>query len=136
MNKQLNNKTNRELIADRRKEVIALRREGCSFREIGDILGVSSTTAFKDAKAIIAEVVRETKDMYEEIRAIELMKLDELEVANLPKAMDGDTKASGIILSIQKRRAELLGLDAPAKSKIDLDGGLNIVLPKGDPEKG
>ena len=127
-------KTNKEQRALRKREVLRLRRENCSFREIAEILAVSPSTACNDAKAIVEEVMNEAKDMYEEIKAIELMSLNELQEANMPAALDGDTKASSIILSIYKRRADLLGLDAPVKSKIAHEFD-NIKLPKGDPEK-
>jgi hypothetical protein len=123
------NRVNREVIAARRKKVMELRLQNYTFREIAKIVGTSSTTTFSDAKAVLKELVEDSKDMAEEIRATELLYLNELQVAAMPDALEGDTKSINTILSIQKRRAELLGLDAVVKKDITM--GFDVVLPKG-----
>jgi len=42
-------------VQDRQARVLDLRKQGCTYREIGDILGISRQTAFRDIKAAMVE---------------------------------------------------------------------------------
>jgi hypothetical protein len=60
---------------------------------------------------------KESKDV-ETIVAVEIDRLDALHRAVWPDAMEGKLGAIDRCLAISKRRAELLGLDAPSKHQV------------------
>jgi hypothetical protein len=47
----------------------------------------------------------------EELRDLELRRLDALQVAHWDRAMEGDSRATEIVLKVMARRARLLGRD-------------------------
>lgn len=57
----------------------------------------------------------------EEVRALELQRLDELTRAVWAKALDGDLGAVAATLKILERRAALLGLNAPVRIKAHVE---------------
>ena len=101
----------------RRIRALELRLSGASYRQIGAALGVSSPVAFQDVKRALRETMQEPAD---EVRRIEIDRLDRLLLAVWPKALTGDTSAVHTALRIMERRAVMLGLDAP--KKVDIVG--------------
>lgn len=59
-------------------------------------------------------------DSIEHHRRHEVERLDQLEAAAWPQAMEGDLDAISSVLATMDRRAKLLGLDAPARFTIEL----------------
>jgi hypothetical protein len=49
-------------------------------------------------------------------RAVQHMQLQTLQTVFLPKAAAGDAEAAGLVLKLQRRQADLLGLDAPKQT--------------------
>lgn len=107
-------------IAERRAEVIALRRKGWNFREIAEKLGTSLATAYKDYEQVIAET---PVPHLEEYRAEEVSRI-EYAIRNLMDiALSEDSKVTtyariqawNSIRDWSERKARLLGLDAPEK---------------------
>jgi hypothetical protein len=60
----------------------------------------------------------------EEVRKLELERLDELQTAHWPKATNGDVFATQQVLAIMTKRAALLGLNAPQKVQTEEIGEL------------
>jgi hypothetical protein len=54
----------------------------------------------------------------EELRTMEVARLDQMLLGLWPKAIKGDTWAVDRVLKIMERRAALLGLDAPVKREL------------------
>jgi hypothetical protein len=124
---------------DRRVKAWELRVRGKTYREIGAALGVSHVTAWEDVKFIGERSRAETNDSVEHHRAVELSRLDRQAAVLMPMvdAADPDTlrqalesgKDPKLVLvqathaleaidrldKLAKRRAALLGLDAPTK---------------------
>ena len=94
---------------------LELRLAGASYRQIGLQTGVSHAQAFRDVQTILKEYLTEPT---EEVRKVELGRLDSLLVAHWIKATAGDYKATTMVLAIMDRRARLLGLDAPVRIDI------------------
>lgn len=100
-------------IAARRTQVAALRLAHLTQREIASRLGVSVGTINADLQAIREEWAERRSTAYDDWVAEELAKLDRLERALLPLALQGQTTAADRVLSVMDRRARIVGLDKP-----------------------
>lgn len=116
-----------ESMEDRRSKVWELRKAGASSRKIAAQLGVSHTTVEDDIDIVFARTVATTNHTAEELRALELERLDTLQASYWQRALgrpyiparDGqpeqkaippDVKAAKLIVSISKERSKLGGL--------------------------
>lgn len=101
--------------AERTRKALALRRAGASYEQIAKELGLSNkSAAHKMVKRGIESIPREAA---EDVRELELSRLDTMSRALWEKAAKGDGFAIERMLKIMKRRAEYLGLDAPKKQE-------------------
>lgn len=123
---------------DREARAIELRRNGATYPQIAERLSISEAGARKIVKRVLDRMVTEAVP---DVRKLELDRLDQLHVQALlvlqrehvvvsagkpvlgfdgrPMRDDGPTlQAIRTILTIQERRARLLGLDAPLKQDI------------------
>ena len=99
-------------------------KSGASYRDIARAYKVSVDTAYHDVQAIQTYFRQATYESIEDMRQMQSERLDILLFAHMPKAKLGDLKATEMVLRIEKRRAELLGLDAPRKLEMTgKDGG-------------
>lgn len=105
------------------RKVLELRLTGLSFEKIGQALvndpdigrPVSTTTVKKAfARAMIVQRAQ-LEAAADEVRAIELARLDHMLARLWPAVNKGDEKSIDRAIKIGERRAKLLGLDAPAK---------------------
>ncbi|MFE3004232.1 MULTISPECIES: hypothetical protein [unclassified Streptomyces] len=126
--------------AQRDAEAARLRTQGWTYQRIADHLKFKQRAdAYNAVKRVLDATVREAG---EDIRALELERLDRLEAAanevlerqhvtvsngrvvslnDAPLPDDGPVLAAiDRLLKIQERRARLLGLDAPAKAAITI----------------
>jgi hypothetical protein len=87
---------------------------------IAKVLRVNRNTISADIRAIREDWKSHRSDAYEQYSAEEIPKLDALEQAVWAKAMAGDNRAIDRVLAIMQRRAALIGLDAPEKSRIEV----------------
>lgn len=87
---------------------------GVSLAAIAEEVGYADPSG---ARAAIMRGLRELipDELREDVRRLELAKLDRLEQANWPNALQGDEKAASVILRCSKSRREILGIDAPAQ---------------------
>jgi hypothetical protein len=135
--------------ADRRQQALDLRKQGKSYRAIGDELSISEAQAHRDVKAALARLAELELASAEELRALELARLDTLAVeawrilmSTHPyisggKVLSGFTtegKPIGLtddgpklqavdrLLRISESRRKLLGLDAAPKVPLNPDG--------------
>lgn len=99
-------------VIEKAKQAVTLRIAGASFREIGEALGHDPTYARTLVLKALAMVPVET---IETVRQMESDRLDRLQRAHWTQALQGDAKASNLVLTIMQRRARLLGLDAPVQ---------------------
>lgn len=122
-------------------QVLELRKKSLTFDEIATRLGISKSSAYVAFKRGIKAIVAEPA---EEVRALELEKLEQMEQAVIKvlerqhvtvsngkviridgQPLDDDApilQAIDRLLRIQERRAKFLGLDA--EKKINLSGGV------------
>lgn len=112
----------RERAALRRSTCFELRRAGWSYRAIGDKLGINPAQAYRYVRSALDEINARANEAVEEMRALELQRLDRLQSGLWTSAAGGDPKAAAVVLKVFERRAKLLGLDAPEKRDITTDG--------------
>jgi transposase len=128
-------RSSRAEVMDREARALELRRNGASYPQIAERLGISDTGARKIVKRVLTRYAAEAAP---EVRKLELERLDQYQVAVLAVLRrehhvvqggkivldsqgqavrdDGPTMAAvRTLLDIQQRRARLLGLDAPTK---------------------
>lgn len=100
----------------REAEVLKLRRDGLSFDEIARRLGYSdSSGAYRAFKRVMDRTIQEPAD---ELRRVELARLDYYLKCLQPAIAKGRGYAIEKAIMIQDRRARLLGLDAPTKHQV------------------
>ena len=94
------------------KAVLAfqLRKTGASYELIAEKLGYANATS---AQGAINNRIRQyyKPDDVEEVVAMELARLDALQLVAWRRVQDGDLNAMDRILKIMERRAKYLGLD-------------------------
>ena len=106
----------------REGQVLELRRDGLTFESIARRLGyASSAGAYKAFKRAMDRTVREPAD---EIRRIELERLDYYLECLAPHIAKGRGYAIEKAIMIQDRRARLLGLDAPTKHQLTVSDAM------------
>jgi hypothetical protein len=120
--------TSQELKAvDKQLQALKLRQAGISYEEIARRVGYRSASgAYQAVKSAMKKTLREPAD---EIRQIELSRLDTALFAIWSDVKRGNLFAIDRFLKLSERRSRLLGLDA--KREVSIDG--NILV--GDIEK-
>jgi hypothetical protein len=123
----------------REARALALRAAGASYRQIGQALGCSENRALRITQRALDRMVREPAD---QVRQLELARLDQMWVEatkilrrqhlvasggkvvvhpDTREPLEDDApvlQAIDRLLRIQERRARLLGLDAPAQTRV------------------
>jgi hypothetical protein len=127
---------------EREARALELRKQGWTHREIGDGLGISESGARDICNRVLARLETASTETAEEVRRLELERLDGLEKKAAEVLMkqhvfvnsgrivyDGEARliddgptlsAIDRLLKIQERRSKLLGLDAPEKHDLRL----------------
>ena len=99
--------------ATRRQEALSMRLAGARNDQIAQALGVHPRTVITWVTEAVRDIPREEA---EELRRLELDRLDALQGAVWRAAMRGDVRATDRVLAIMDRRAKYLGLyDAQAE---------------------
>ena len=109
-----------EVKAERVARAFDLRKRGKTYRQIGEMLGYSHEQARQDIQSVLATLVAETKDSAQEVLALELARLDDIQVNVYLEALQGNERAIGTVLKIMERRAKLLGLDITRNLNINM----------------
>ena len=94
-------------------QALTLRKAGVSVNDIAMTLGWKSHQAA--SKAISAALKWTVREPADELRTLELARLDDMLKAIANHVQAGNLTAIDRALKIQQRRAALLGLDAPQK---------------------
>lgn len=101
---------------ERARKALELRKAGYGFQIISEQLGYSdSSGAYRAVRRALMRTIQEPAD---EVRKLELERLDKILTALWPAAIAGKWLAIDRVLLIMERRARLLGLDAPTKVDI------------------
>lgn len=97
--------------ASRAAQAMQLRILGHTFDTIAKQCGYHDRGAAYHA--VQRELKRTVQQPADELRTLEVERLDALLRTFLPKALKGDTWSADRVLALMERRAKLLGLDAP-----------------------
>lgn len=111
--------------AKRRQVVLEYRSLGLTYQEIYDAMvarfGNNLPTsydpryAWRDFQDEMERLKKETMETAQSLRILELNRLDQLQSAIMPDALSGNLKAVDRVLKIMAHRANLVGLNAPAR---------------------
>jgi hypothetical protein len=116
---------------ERRQEVLELKTEGHTYREIASIMldrhggkalpsGWDERYAYQDVSRELEKVQKKTWDKAKEVLMIEIRRLDEMQ-KEMWRKFQSATKLSEqkdiieTFIKLQKRKAKFLGLDEPEK---------------------
>jgi len=95
----------------REEQSLALRLTGATYRQIGSELGITEQGAHAAVMRALKRLNERIAEGAEEVRQLELGRLDALLEAVWPRATMGKVDAVDRALKIMARRAALLGLD-------------------------
>jgi hypothetical protein len=92
--------------AERRRDALNLRAAGANFRQIAASLGISVAQAYNDVSSAMAEV---TRPAAEEALALDLERLDAMQMSLWPAVRSGDIQAVNAVTRIVELRQRLFG---------------------------
>jgi hypothetical protein len=113
-------------VIDKERRVLELRRAGVTYDQIAQEVGYSNASGAYHA---FTRALKRTLNNAgsEELRELEVDRLDRLQRFAWAQAAQGNLRAIETILRIMQRRARLLGLDAPIKQEVTTyEGGTDI----------
>jgi len=114
----MDSQTGRVKAHDRHLQALELRKAGATYQAIAHQLGYASPRgAHKAVASALKATLREPADA---LRELELARLDCALLAIWRRVQSGDDKAIDRLVRIMERRAKLLGLDEPPRSKVTL----------------
>jgi DNA-binding CsgD family transcriptional regulator len=108
------------LAREREREALELRKTGMTREGIAEAMGLSVSGAFGAVSRALARLVTECTEGANELRRLEVERLDHMLAAISPAIDEGDLAAIDRALRIQERRAKLLGLDSPSQQQLDI----------------
>lgn len=106
---------------EKMRKALELRRGGATYPQIAELMGCAVSGAFQMVQDALRETLQEPAD---EVRHIELERLDLMLRALLPRALNQDDKGQArcaeMVLKLMDRRAAYLGLDAPVRKILEV----------------
>lgn len=97
-------------IDERHIAAVNLRKSGATYQEIANELGFAGTSGAEYAvRSALEKTMSQPAD---ELRDLELARLNEMQMGLWSAAISGDTDSVNTVLRLMERRARLLGLDA------------------------
>jgi hypothetical protein len=106
-------------------QALELRKAGASYDQIAAQLGYAQKSGAHHAvKRALSSVLKRRDETAEEMRELELERLDTIQLGIWAQARQGNFQAIDRILRVMERRAAMLGLDAPRRQELTgADGG-------------
>lgn len=104
-----------------KRTAVEMRTKGHTLAQIADVVGVSLQAVHQAVTQYLEATRAVTREAAEDIRRLELDRLDRVLAVVGPMAEGGDLQAVDRLLRIQERRASLLGLDAPKAQLVAVD---------------
>jgi transposase-like protein len=116
---------NTALARARKARCVELVTQGRTYQQVAIELGYANRGS---VYAIVKKALDEhTAESVDDLRRLEVARLDELQSALWDRALSGDAKAVGVIVRIISQRSRLLGLDALGSSD-EADLGDTVVV--------
>jgi hypothetical protein len=114
-------------VAERRAMALQFRGYGMNYREVSEAMRANygarlpatydERYAWRDVQSAMNDLRVKNMETANNIRVLELSRLDSLQATYMPGALNGDVKHLKATLSIMEQRAKLLGLYAPKEIK-------------------
>lgn len=101
--------------------ILRLRKMGYNAETISDELDIPLDRVKNIIGAALKKLTKEMNGQAEQIRSLELSRLDELQSAIWEDCMGGKLTAIDRVLKIMERRSKLVGLDAPERLNLQAD---------------
>jgi hypothetical protein len=114
-------------VREREQKAVDLHKAGFTLERIAEQLGYADVSGPWRAIDRYYERIKARADAHK--RAVELERLDRLQVAVWNRALKGDDRAIATVLRLMERRAKLLGLDEALKVQaqvVNYDGSRDI----------
>ena len=109
---------------ERQRQALELRKAGVTLEQIARTVGFKSKQAAHDSiRRALAEIPRLPA---QELRELDLQRLDQLGFAVWQRAIAGDVDAISSALRILAQRAKLLGLEVPVPTIAQLQVDQNV----------
>ncbi|GAA1431829.1 hypothetical protein GCM10009601_51650 [Streptomyces thermospinosisporus] len=106
--------------AEKRKLAVELALAGLDWESIAERTGYASRGAACTAvNEALKNHLKEMGQNLDELRTVEIARLDRLQAALWPKAMKGDTKAADSVARIVAQRCKLQGVEPPTKIQLE-----------------
>jgi hypothetical protein len=94
---------------------------GYDARRISDELDIPMDRVSNIIKSALQKLTKDMRGQAEEVRSLEMTRLDDLQSAIWGDCMEGKLTAIDRVLKIMERRSKLVGLDAPERLDIKAD---------------
>ncbi len=104
---------------ERQRQALELRKAGVPYAKIAEALGYAHASGAH--KAVASALKKTLQEPADDLRKLELERLDAMLFAIWPSVTKGIQPAIDRALRIMERRAKLLGLDAPVKQAVGQD---------------
>ena len=101
--------------AEKAHKAFEMRKAGATYKQIGAALGFSPQYAYECITKNLGKMRKDMEQTIEDVREMELERLDGLLLGQWPRAKGGDSQAANTVVRIMERRSKVMGLDAPAK---------------------
>jgi len=114
--------TSKAEAAIRSQRALEMRALGHTYQQIGEALGVHQVTAHGIIKRRMAALNEKISESAEQVRQLELARLDDLFRRAMAAVEAGNVNAIDKALRVCESRRRLLGLDAPTRTDISSGG--------------
>lgn len=128
VSKQSKNSRQRVSGAVTEEQAIRLRMTGASYAQIGKALGCTKQNAHRAVTKALKDTKERTAESTDQLRAVQSQQIDALTMAMWPAAQKGDAKAVLAIVRLMRRRAVLMGLDAPKQTDLTIGGEFAVEM--------
>lgn len=103
---------------ERERQALELRMAGGTYAQIAEALEISQTGAYKAVMRALDKLNQKTLENAEQLRRLELERLDRAVLAVWPKVQEGRLTAIDRWIRLSESRRKLLGLDAPQQANV------------------
>jgi len=119
---------NKALAAARRVRAVELKAAGLTYDQIAAELGYANRgTVYR----LVSDALKaQTVEAVDQLRSLEVERLDRLQFGVWQKAMDGDVPSPRLAIRVIMARCHLLGLDGPSMGDVDASKPRTVVVPQ------
>jgi hypothetical protein len=123
-------KPDKEAVLRRVQEenVLLKRAKGKSYADIGRDLEMTEFQVYKIAMSAMKKAQKRVIESADDVRFLEAKRLDMMLLYLWPQVEKGDTDAIRTASVLMKRRAEMLGIDAPKKIEVEDHREIDVKL--------